>query len=74
VGVQSYGKGSEQNWITLVDDQGAIRVTVAAWLTPLKRQINEVGLTPDYVVELTEEDIKNGKDPQLQKAIDLLSQ
>jgi carboxyl-terminal processing protease len=74
VGVQSYGKGSEQNWITLVDDQGAIRVTVAAWLTPLKRQINEVGLTPDYVVELTEVDIKNGKDPQLQKAIDLLSQ
>jgi carboxyl-terminal processing protease len=74
VGVQSYGKGSEQNWITLVDDQGAIRVTVAAWLTPLKRQINEVGLTPDYIVELTEEDIKNGKDPQLQKAIDLLSQ
>jgi carboxyl-terminal processing protease len=74
VGVQSYGKGSEQNWITLVNDQGAIRVTVAAWLTPLKRQINEVGLTPDYVVELTEEDIKNGKDPQLQKAIELLSQ
>ncbi len=74
VGVQSYGKGSEQNWITLVDDQGAIRVTVAAWLTPLKRQINEVGLTPDYIVELTEEDIKNGKDPQLQKAIDILSQ
>ncbi len=74
VGVQSYGKGSEQTWRTLVDDQGAIRVTVAAWLTPLKRQINEVGLTPDYIVELTEEDIKNGKDPQLQKAIDLLSQ
>ena len=74
VGVQSYGKGSEQTWRTLVDDQGAIRVTVAAWLTPLKRQINEVGLTPDYIVELTEEDIKNGKDPQLQKAIELLSQ
>jgi carboxyl-terminal processing protease len=74
VGVKTYGKGSEQNWITLVDDQGAIRVTVAAWLTPLKRQINEVGLTPDYIVELTEEDIKNGKDPQLQKAVELLSQ
>ncbi len=74
VGIKSYGKGSEQTWITLVDDQGAIRVTVAAWLTPLKRQINEVGLTPDFIVELTEEDIKNGKDPQLQKAIDILSQ
>jgi carboxyl-terminal processing protease len=74
VGVKSYGKGSEQTWRTLEDDQGAIRVTVAAWLTPLKRQINEVGLTPDFIVELTEEDIKNGKDPQLQKAIDLLSQ
>ena len=35
-------------------------------------QISEVGLTPDYEVELTEEDYLNGIDPQLDKAIEVL--
>jgi carboxyl-terminal processing protease len=48
-------------------------VTVAHWLTPNSRQINGVGLTPDYVVEIPEVDANAGKDPQLQKAIDLLT-
>jgi carboxyl-terminal processing protease len=74
VGVQTYGKGSVQNWIDLPNDQGAIRVTIERWLTPLKRQINDVGLTPDYVVKITDADIKNGLDPQLAKAIELLTQ
>ncbi|MBA4420078.1 MAG: S41 family peptidase [Anaerolinea sp.] len=74
VGIQTYGKGSVQNWIDLKDDQGAIRVTIARWLTPLKRQINEVGLTPDVIVEITEEDVTNDRDPQLEKAIELLMQ
>lgn len=72
VGTQSYGKGSVQNWITLADDQGAIRVTIARWLTPNERQINEVGLTPDYIVEITEDDVAANIDPQLEKAIQLL--
>jgi carboxyl-terminal processing protease len=72
VGTQSYGKGSVQNWINLADDQGAIRVTIARWLTPNERQINELGLTPDYIIEITEDDIKNEIDPQLNKAIELL--
>ncbi|PKN84617.1 MAG: S41 family peptidase [Chloroflexi bacterium HGW-Chloroflexi-8] len=72
VGTQSYGKGSVQNWITLLNDEGAIRVTVARWLTPNERQINSIGLTPNYVVELTEENIQKGEDTQLEKAIDLL--
>lgn len=74
VGIQTYGKGSVQNWIDLKDDQGAIRVTIARWLTPLKRQINEVGLTPDVIVEITEEDVNDDRDPQLEKAIELLLQ
>ncbi|MHB8134055.1 MAG: S41 family peptidase [Anaerolineaceae bacterium] len=74
VGTQSYGKGSVQNWITLLNDEGAIRVTVARWLTPNERQINSVGLTPNYVVELTEENIQKGVDSQLEKAIDLLKE
>jgi C-terminal processing protease CtpA/Prc len=47
-------------------------VTIAHWLTPNHKQINDVGLTPDFVVEITEADIAAKKDPQLEKAIDLL--
>jgi carboxyl-terminal processing protease len=72
VGVITYGKGSVQNWLPLANDQGAVRVTIARWLTPKHRQINGVGLTPDFVVEITEADVTAKVDPQLQKAIDLL--
>jgi len=72
VGVQSYGKGSVQQWIPLSDDQGAARVTIAKWLTPNERAIDGVGLMPDFIVELTEEDIANELDPQLDKAIEVL--
>jgi carboxyl-terminal processing protease len=72
VGTTTYGKGSVQNWVELQDNQGAVRVTVAHWLTPNGRLIHEIGLTPDYVVDLTEEDLKAGKDPQLDKAVELI--
>ncbi len=72
VGVQSYGKGSVQNYLPLVDDQGAIRVTIARWLTPNGRQINKIGLRPDFVIELTQEDAAAGKDVQLDQAIKVL--
>ena len=72
VGTTTYGKGSVQNWQALVNDQGAIRVTIARWLTPKGRQINEVGIEPDYVVEFTDQDIEDLNDVQLAKAIELL--
>ena len=72
VGATTFGKGSVQNWIALSDDQGAIRVTIARWLTPDKRQIHQTGLDPDYPVEFTEEDFLADLDPQLEKAIEVL--
>ena len=74
VGVTTYGKGSVQNWIPLENNQGAVRVTIARWLTPKERQISKIGLKPDVEVPLTEEDIKNEKDPQLDKAIEIINQ
>ncbi|NLF50438.1 MAG: S41 family peptidase [Leptolinea sp.] len=73
VGEKSYGKGSVQNWVPLKDEQGAVRITIARWLTPNKRQINEIGLTPDFVVTFTDEDIEALRDVQLNKALELLS-
>jgi len=74
VGVTSYGKGSVQNWIPLADEQGAVRITIAKWLTPKERTIHKIGLTPDVVAEMTEEDLKADRDPQLDKAVEVLTQ
>ena len=73
LGVTTFGKGSVQSWIPLSSDQGAVRVTIARWLTPNKNQISEIGLEPDIIVERTEDDFLNGLDPQLDKAIEILS-
>ena len=72
VGVTSYGKGSVQNWVPLSDNEGAVRVTIAKWLTPNERSISNVGLTPDATVEITDADRKAGLDPQLDKAVQVL--
>lgn len=72
VGVTSYGKGSVQNWIPLRTEAGGVRITIARWLTPNGNQIDSVGLTPDLVVEYTQEDYDAGLDPQLDAAVELL--
>lgn len=72
VGKTSYGKGSVQNWIPLMNEQGLVRVTIARWLTPNGRTIHELGVEPDYEIEYTDEDFQNDRDPQLEKAIELL--
>ncbi len=72
VGTTTFGKGTVQSWSTLVNDQGAVKVTIARWLTPNERQIHGIGLTPDVEVPLTEEDVTAERDPQLDKAVKLL--
>jgi carboxyl-terminal processing protease len=72
VGTVSFGKGSVQNWIPLSGENGAVRVTVAKWLTPNENTIHDIGLTPDYFVEMTPEDRQAGLDPQLDKAVEIL--
>jgi carboxyl-terminal processing protease len=73
VGMVTFGKGSVQNWIPLADEQGMVRVTIARWLTPNGRTIHELGVVPDIEIEYTEEDFLNEIDPQLNKAIELLT-
>jgi carboxyl-terminal processing protease len=72
VGMKSYGKGSVQSWTELVNDQGAVKITIARWLTPNGTQLAGQGLTPDFIVDLTEDDFNNDRDPQLDKAIEVL--
>jgi len=72
VGVVSYGKGSVQNWVAISNDQGAVRVTIARWLTPKDRQIDGKGLTPDVYIQRTAEDRQAKRDPQLDVAVEAL--
>jgi len=50
-----------------------LKITVAKWLTPNGNSISEKGLIPDYDVPFTKKDFEEKKDPQLNKAIDLLN-
>lgn len=72
VGVKSFGKGSVQIPQPLSNNQGAARVTIARWLTPDERQIEDLGLTPDVVVEMDVEDDETDEDPQLDAAVETL--
>jgi carboxyl-terminal processing protease len=72
VGVNSFGKGSVQVPTTLTNEQGAVRITIARWLTPEGRTIHVLGLVPDYIIEITDEDREQGRDTQLDKAIEVL--
>ncbi len=72
VGETSFGKGTVQQWTALENDNGGFRLTVAKWLTPDKRWIHHVGLTPDVVVEFPA-DAPAGSDPALDRAVELLS-
>jgi carboxyl-terminal processing protease len=74
VGVTTYGKGTVQNWLPLSDNEGAVRVSIARWLTPNGRNVTDTGLTPDIEVTISDADIQAGVDTQLNKAVELLSQ
>lgn len=74
IGEKSFGKGSVQEVIELQDSSSFLKVTTAKWLTPKGHSISEVGLDPDIKVEISEEDVANQKDPQLQKAIEIIQQ
>lgn len=70
IGEQSFGKGSVQELDNL-SDGSSLRLTIAKWFTPLDRTIDEVGITPDVVIE--NDTTENQEDIQLNSAVDYLS-
>ncbi len=73
VGEKTYGKGSVQELIPLTDDT-MLKVTIKRWYTPGDANVNGKGITPDITVGLTQADLDAGRDPQLEKAIQVVSQ
>ena len=71
IGEDSFGKGSVQR-LEKLRGGSSLKITTAEWLTPKGQSITDVGLEADIKVEMTEEDYKEGRDPQLDKAIETL--
>lgn len=71
VGTETFGKGSVQELVPL-SGKTSLKVTVARWLTPQGRSLSEESLQPNVVVDVTETDITEKRDPQLEKALELL--
>ncbi|MDO8265900.1 MAG: S41 family peptidase [Candidatus Saccharibacteria bacterium] len=72
LGQKSYGKGSVQQLISL-NGGGSLKVTIARWYTPGGKNIDKEGIEPDVKAEITAEDIKADRDPQLDVAIQFLN-
>jgi len=64
VGKKSFGKGVVQDEIQLSSGTG-LHVTTSEWITPNDENIHGEGIIPDFIIERTEEDIRQGKDLQL---------
>lgn len=72
MGETSYGKGTVQQWHNLGSKNGGIRITTARWLTPNGTWIHDAGITPDIIVELTDDDRLLEHDIQLESAANWL--
>jgi len=71
VGTRSFGKGTVNHSRDL-SNGGAVYVSIGRWLTPKHNQIEGKGITPDYEVTMTLEEIEARKDIPAQRAIDML--
>lgn len=71
VGEKTFGKGSVQELVDITPET-SLKVTVAKWLTPNGVSISTSGLDPDVKIPLTFKDYEAKKDPQMDKAIEIL--
>lgn len=71
VGETSFGKGSVQELIP-TSSTTSVKITVARWLTPEGNQISKVGIKADEEVKFTREDFEAERDPQLDRALEVM--
>ena len=71
LGTKTYGKGVVQS-IRELRDGGAIKFTIAKYLTPKGLDINKKGISPDIVLEMRPKNVNTEYDIQRNKALELL--
>jgi carboxyl-terminal processing protease len=72
VGKKSFGKGLVQKIETVQHNTG-LNITIAKYLTPAGTDINKKGIEPDFKVDYTQNDFMHHKDPQLDKAKEIIN-
>jgi carboxyl-terminal processing protease len=72
IGVNTFGKGSVQ-LVHDLSDGSSVHVTSSRWFTPNRHMIDQHGLEPDIAVEPSQEDVDNGRDVVLERAIEHLN-
>ena len=81
VGTQTYGKGNFQSTFPL-SDGSAIAISIGKYYTPKGVSLTGVGITPDVVVELSDDEaaklyynqLPMEEDPQMQAALALFQE
>ena len=71
VGTRSFGKGTV-NHTRELSNGGGVYVSIARWLTPARNLIEGGGIVPDIEIVLTADDIEQGRDVAIYRAIDVL--
>ncbi len=72
VGDKTFGKGSVQELVNITSET-SLKITIARWLTPNGLSISQDGIEPKFLVKYTPDDREAGRDPQLEKAIEILT-
>jgi carboxyl-terminal processing protease len=71
IGEKTFGKGTVQELENL-SDGSSLKITEAHWVLPSGKIIDHQGIEPDVAVAITDDNVKNKQDPQLDKAIQVL--
>ncbi len=71
VGEKSFGKGTVQE-LTELRGGAEIKLTIAHWILPKGTQIDKNGIVPDVAVKYTDADREKKRDPQLDKALEIV--
>lgn len=71
VGEKTFGKGVVQD-VKELSDGGSLKVTIASWYTPGGKNISKEGITPGTIVGMSNDDYTAGRDPQKDKALEML--
>lgn len=71
IGTKTYGKGKVQQTKSLTDGT-MVKYTTAKWLRPNGDCIDNIGIVPDYVIDIVKNEDGSFEDTQLQKAIEVV--
>lgn len=72
VGAKTFGKGTVQQLEDLPDGS-SLKITVAHWVLPSGRILDYDGIQPNYPMAITDAQVAAGQDPQLTKALQVVT-